>query len=162
MRGLGLILLAALASTAAVAQQSGPPMKQDKDTPLNAVRESNSAAPKRQYDKPFPTGMNWVAISLNGKPLSASRERPSFVLDDQMRARGYGGCSNFAVVAYPLQKQKFMVGPIASTKVNCDKAAAAQERAFFVALRTATEWDYDAGRLVLKGQGGQLQFERGI
>lgn len=168
MRRIGLILLAAIVSTSAFAQQrrgalevpSGP----TSDDARRAVRESQQggAVPQRQYDKPFPTGMNWVAVALNGKPLGASRERPSFMLDDQMRARGFGGCNSFSVVAYPLRQQKFAVGPIAHTNTNCDKAAAVQERSFFEALRLASEWDYDAGKLVLKGPRGQLQFERGI
>ncbi|MBN9064399.1 MAG: hypothetical protein BGP06_18315 [Rhizobiales bacterium 65-9] len=170
MRRVGLILLAAVAATPAFAQRQQPQQRSLLDTPSGpttddarrAMREEQGAVPQRQYDKPFPTGMNWVAVTLNGKPLAASRERPSFVLDDQMRARGFGGCNTFSVVAYPLRQQKLAVGPIAHTKTNCDKAAATQERAFFEALRTANQWDYDAGRLVIKGQRGQLQFERGI
>ena len=154
------------AATSAVAQQavtsSGNPMQRDQST-ASMVREGQEPViPSRQFDKPFPTGMNWVATSLNGKPLSAGPERPSFVLDEQLRARGYGGCNNFAVVAYPLKQQKFAVGPIAHTKKACDKAVTAQENAFFVALRTAQQWDVEAGALVLKGQGGVLRFERGI
>ncbi|MET0604860.1 MAG: META domain-containing protein [Beijerinckiaceae bacterium] len=158
---LGLILVAAVASTAALGQQR--PIGEDTMTPRGAVRDGNQPqiAP-RQYDKPFPTGMNWVATSLNGKPLAAARERPSFLLDDQMRARGYGGCNSFTVVAYPLKQQKLAVGPIAHTKANCDKAAAAQERMFFEALRLSSEWDYEAGSLIVKGQRGTLKFERGI
>lgn len=170
MRRVGLILLAAVLATPALAQGQQPQQRSLLQSPNNsggdeareAVRESQGAVPQRQYDKPFPTGMNWVAVTLNGKPLAAAKERPSFVLDDQMRARGFGGCNTFSVVAYPLRQQKFAVGPIAHTKAACDKAAAAQERAFFEALRTASEWDYSAGRLVLKGQRGQIQFERGI
>ena len=50
------------------------------------------------------------------------------------------------VVAYPLKQQKFAVGPIAHTKAGCDKAAAAQERAFFEALRLLSEWDWKLAR----------------
>jgi heat shock protein HslJ len=149
----------AVCATAALAQTE---VRNDDVTPRQAVRESQEAIPQRQFDKPFPTGMNWVAVSLNGKPLNAASERPSFVLDEQMRARGYGGCNNFSVVAYPLKQQKLIVGPIAHTKGQCDKNAATQERAFFVALRTANHWDYEAGKLVIKGQGGLIRFERGI
>ena len=106
--------------------------------------------------------MNWVVVSLNNKPLDRARDRPSFVLDDQLRARGFGGCNNFSVTAYPLRQQKFAVGPIAHTKMACDKAAAEQERSFFVAFRTATAWDFESGTLILKGQSGTLKFERGI
>lgn len=166
MRRIGFVLLAAVVSTSALAQgrsSLATPSGPTSEDARRAVRESQGAVvPPRQYDKPFPTGMNWVAVSLNGKPLGAARERPSFVLDDQMRARGFGGCNSFSVVAYPLRQQKFAVGPIAHTNATCDKAAAVQERSFFEALRLSSEWDYDAGKLVLKGPRGQLQFERGI
>src|SRR5690606_36520779 len=55
------------------------------------------AGPTRQVDtkvpqpgargKIFPLGSSWIAVSLNGKPFTG--ERPSFRLDDQMRATGF-------------------------------------------------------------------------
>ncbi len=160
MKARGILGMAIAAALAAPAQAQ--PATPGDDPARQSVRQGQQAVPQRQFDKPFPTGMNWVAISLNGKPLGAAKERPSFVLDEQLRARGYGGCNSFTVVAYPLKEQKLAIGPIAHTKAACDKAAAAQERAFFVAFRTANQWDYKDGALVMKGQGGELRFERGI
>lgn len=126
------------------------------------IREDSQYVPSKKTDKIFPSSMNWVAVSLNGKALGGGRERPSFYLDEQLRARGFGGCNNFSVTAFPLRQQKFAVGPIAHTRMSCDKGVADTERRFFVAFRTATEWDLVDGALVLKGQGGVLRFERGI
>ena len=87
-----------------------------------------------QQDKIFPLGSSWVAVSLNGRAFGG--ERPTFSLDDQLRARGFGGCNNYSATTYPLREQGMAVGPFALTKKSCDKAAMASEQAFLVALRT--------------------------
>lgn len=150
---LGVCASAWLAPVAAQEQQKS---RQEQ------IREDMQYVPTKKTDKIFPSSMNWVVASLNGKPLGAGASRPSFYLDEQLRARGFGGCNNFSVTAFPLRQQKFAVGPIAHTRMNCDKGLAEMERRFFVAFRTATEWDMEGGALVLKGQGGVLRFERGI
>ncbi len=63
-----------------------------------------------QQDKIFPLGSSWVAVSLNGKAFGG--ERPTFSLDDQLRARGFGGCNNYSATAYPLREQGMAVGPV--------------------------------------------------
>jgi heat shock protein HslJ len=103
--------------------------------------------------------VNWVAISLNGRPFSG--ERPTFILDEQFRMRGFGGCNTFAATAYPLREQKFAVGPFALTKKTCDKAIMDQERNFLIALRKSVHWDTVVGTLVIKSQDGdELKFDR--
>jgi heat shock protein HslJ len=102
-----------------------------------------------------------VALTLNGKPYSGF-DRPSFNLDKQYRARGFGGCNTFSTTAYPLREQRFAVGPFALTKKKCDQGVMEAERAFLVALRTAMQWDLEGTTLVIKGQSGELRFERSI
>ncbi len=51
-------------------------------------------------------------MSLNGKPF-AGADRPSFIIDKQYRARGFGGCNTFAATAFPLKEQHLAVGPLA-------------------------------------------------
>jgi heat shock protein HslJ len=114
--------------------------------------------PKEQ--KIFPTKTSWIAVSLNGKGFPG--ERPSFVLDEQFRIRGFGGCNTFSAVAYPLREQHFAVGPFALTKKSCDKAIMDSEHSFLVALRTSALWDTVGGQLVIKGQNGELKFERSL
>ena len=142
-------LLAALTlSMAAQAQTKGQPTQQ------------SALVPAPRQEKMFPLGTTWTAVSLNGKPFSG--DRPSFTLDQQYRARGFGGCNTYSATAYPLRQQHLAVGPFALTKRACDKDAAAIERAFLVALRSAAQWDIDGPILTVKTQNGELRFERAL
>ena len=128
--------------------------------------QSSQGEPKKpsvlqRQEKQFPVPSSWVVMTLNGKPYSGA-DRPSFSLDKQYRARGFGGCNTFSTTAYPLREQRFAVGPLALTKKQCDKGVMELERAFFVAMRTAMQWDLDGLNLVIKGQNGELRFERSI
>ncbi len=145
-------LLITLAATAAEAQRG---RRDEGQQP-----PSQGAQPVMKEQKIFPTKVPWVAVSLNGKPFSG--ERPTFILDEQFRMRGFGGCNTFSTTAYPLREQRFAVGPFALTKKSCDKAVMQAEQAFLVALRTSLQWDTVGGQLVLKGQNGELRFERSI
>src|SRR5690348_7289903 len=103
--------------------------------------ESQSNVPKSKRDRQFPVPSSWVAVSLNGKPYSGP-DRPTFVLDQQFRAKGFGGCNTFSATFYPLREQHLAAGPLALTKKQCDKAVMEAEHAYFVAIRTAAQWDY--------------------
>ena len=147
------LLAALLAASAAQAQKkSSNPEEQEKER----IEEQRAALKKR--DKVFPLKSTWVAVSLNNKPFSG--DRPSFTLDDQFRARGFGGCNTFSATAYPLKEQAFAVGPLALTKRSCDKAVMANEMQFLTALRTSAKWDTDGNTLTVKTQRGELRFER--
>lgn len=146
--GIALILAA---SAPALAQSGKLP------TPQEAIQQSQGAVPLK-VQKTFPTKIAWLAVSMNGKPFSG--DRPAFQLDEQLRARGFGGCNTFSAGAYPMGGQRFAVGPIAMTKKTCDKALMDQERQFLIALRTAQVWDTQDGFLIIKGQGGEIKFER--
>ncbi len=115
----------------------------------------------KQQEKTFPLGETWTAVSINGKPFSGG-DRPSFIIDSQYRARGYGGCNTFAATAFPLREQHLAVGPLAVTKKACDKNVATLEQAFLVALRSAAQWDMVGSQLVVKGQAGELRFDRAL
>ena len=116
--------------------------------------------PQSRQEKTFPLGVSWVAVSLNGKPFSG--DRPAFTINQQYRATGFGGCNTFAATAYPLREQRIAVGPLALTKRACDRAAMENEQAFLVALRTAAQWDLVGTSLVMRGQNGELRFDRAI
>lgn len=115
----------------------------------------------RAQEKNFPLDSTWTAVSLNGKPFGGN-DRPSFIVDKQYRARGYGGCNTFAATAFPLKEQHLAVGPLALTKRNCDKAVGASEMQFFTALRTSGQWDMVGSQLVIKSQAGELRFDRAL
>ena len=115
----------------------------------------------KPQEKIFPLGSMWTAVSMNGKPFTGA-DRPSFIIDTQYRARGYGGCNTFTATAFPLREQHLAVGPLALTKKTCDKALAASEQAFLIALRTAGKWDLDGSQLVIRSQNGELRFDRAL
>ncbi|ACA16732.1 protein of unknown function DUF306 Meta and HslJ [Methylobacterium sp. 4-46] len=117
--------------------------------------------PAKAQEKIFPLDSTWTAVSLNGKPFPSS-ERPSFIIDKQYRARGFGGCNTFAATAFPLKEQHLAVGPLAITKKACDKGLAATEMQFFTALRTSAQWDLVGSQLVIKSQAGELRFDRAL
>jgi heat shock protein HslJ len=152
---IAVLFLAAAASTPADAQRR--PGSQSSD-PQKQPPKNEGLAPRQE--KTFPTKVAWMDVSLNGKPFSG--ERPTFILDEQFRLRGFGGCNTFSATAYPLREQRFAVGPFALTKKACDKALMDQEKNFLIALRTSVQWDTVAGDLVIKSQNGELKFQRSI
>jgi heat shock protein HslJ len=146
-----LVAALALATTAAQAQNQFGYGRKKEEAP-------KGPAPKQE--KQFPFGASWTLVSLNGKTFSG--ERPSFILDQQYRIKGFGGCNTFSATAYALREQRFAVGPLALTKKACDKGVMASEQAFFMALRTAALWDLAGPNLVIKGQNGELKLERSL
>jgi heat shock protein HslJ len=126
------------------------------------VKNNPKEPPKPQkQEKQFPLDASWVAISLNGKPYTD--HRPTFTLDKQLRAKGFGGCNTFSVAAYPQTGQRFLVGPFAVTKRACDKDVMAAERTFLLTFHATQEWDLiEGGRLMMKGPKGELIFDRAL
>lgn len=118
------------------------------------------APPEKKQEKQFPLGSSWTVVSLNGKPFSG--ERPSIAVNQQLRATGFSGCNNFSATLYPLRQQSIAVGPLALTRKSCDKGLMQSEMTFLVALRTAAKWDLVGANLVIKGQNGELRFERSL
>ena len=117
--------------------------------------------PTKVTEKQFPLDSTWTAVSINGKSFGGA-DRPSFIIDKQYRARGYGGCNTFAATAFPLKEQHIAVGPLALTKKSCDKGLAATEQAFFIALRTSAVLDFAGSQHVLKIPNGELKFDRAL
>ena len=156
---MGLFRLAALVLSAAAMTATAQAQSSGAKSGQQAEPRKPSILDKRE--KQFPVPSSWVALTLNGKPYHGF-DRPSFSLDKQYRARGFGGCNTFSTTAYPLREQHLAVGPLALTKKQCDKALMEAERAYFIALRTASQWDLEGLNLVIKGQSGELRFERSI
>jgi heat shock protein HslJ len=128
--------------------------------PLRAPTQEQSIIPQPRPEKQFPLGAAWSAVSVGGKPVSG--ERPSLLVDDQLRAKGFGGCNTYSATAYPLNQQGLAVGPVAVTRRACDGGQMNSERAFLVALRGARKWDLVEGRLVITGVAGEIRFERAL
>ncbi|MCO4053830.1 MAG: META domain-containing protein [Bosea sp.] len=146
---VGMVAAAGLVAAGALAQTRPDPRYSD-----------TNPVPQPRTEKQFPLGASWSAISLNGRPLDG--ERPTLVIDDQLRAKGFAGCNTFSAAAYPLRDQGFAVGPVAVTRRACPAPAMAAERSFLVSLRGARKWDIVNGQLVLQGVGGELRFERAL
>ena len=146
-----------IAATHAQAQSVTGFGKQSRDQPK---KEQYIPGAKAQ-EKVFPLGATWTAVSLNGKAFTGA-ERPSFIVDSQYRARGYGGCNTFAATAFPLREQHLAVGPLAITKRSCEKGLSTLEQAYFIALRTAGQWDLVDSQLVIRSQNGELRFDRAL
>jgi heat shock protein HslJ len=148
-------ILAALATVSVAHAQSAATLGR----PAGPTRQVDPKVPQPlERDKIFPLGSSWTAVSLNGKPFSG--ERPSFKLDDQLRATGFSGCNTYSTTAYPLRDQGLAVAPFAVTKKTCDKASMAIEQAFLMALRTSGKWDIQGRTLIIKSQNGELRLER--
>lgn len=161
-------LTAALAGAIAVAALAAGPALAQGTNNITGFGAGRNQEKKPQYvpgakpqEKMFPLGASWTAVSLNGKPYTGA-DRPSFIIDTQYRARGYGGCNTFTATAFPLREQHLAVGPLALTKKSCDKALAATEQAFLIALRTSGAWDLVGSQLVIRTQNGELRFDRAL
>lgn len=157
MRVAILVTLLAVGVASVASAQQKPMGRADPNA--RAQPEPQGQVPQRQR-KEFPLGASWTLADQNGKPFGG--DRPSFVLDDQYRVRGFSGCNTFSAVAYPLREQRFGVGPIALTRKACDKAIMDSERAFLIAFRKSQQWEVESGSLLLKSEAGTLRFERGI
>ena len=146
-------LLSVLVAAPALARQARQPAAAPKPAAQGAL------APRQ--DQIFDIGVSWMAVSLNGQPL-AGPDRPSFSIDKQFRARGFGGCNTFAATAFTLREQRLAVSPLTWTKKKCAPAVMASEMAFFQAIRYAVQWDQQGSTLIVKSQNGELRFERAI
>ncbi|MGL4437785.1 MAG: META domain-containing protein [Bosea sp. (in: a-proteobacteria)] len=133
---------------------------QGSNRPARPQQQEVNPVPQPRPEKQFPLGASWSAISINGRVLGG--ERPSLLVDEQLRAKGFAGCNTFSATAYPLREMGFVVGPVAVTRKACDGGATANERTFLVALRGARKWDVVNGQLVIQGVAGELKFERAL
>jgi len=122
--------------------------------------EQPQEIPPQKQEKTFPFDASWTANQMNGRAINGFRA--TLKVDSNLRGTGYGGCNTFSASAYPLRQQGFAVGPIAVTKMACDKGASDFERSYLMALRTARQWDLVEGRLVIKTANGEIRFDRGI
>ncbi len=160
MNALRLAALAAVlvAATAAQAQTAQP--NAGGQRPQGGTQGNPSNVPQPRQEKIFDLGAQWVAVSLNGKPFTG--DRPSFSIDKQFRARGFGGCNTFAATGFPLREQRLAVSPLTWTKKTCAPAIMASEMAFFQAFRYAAQWEQQGSTLILRTPSGELRFERAI
>lgn len=152
--------VAVLAIAALTVLSSAPAEAQGARGPARPQGQEDNPVPQPRPEKQFPLGAAWSLVSLSGKAVAG--ERPTLVVDEQLRAKGFAGCNTFSATAYPLREQGFVVGPVAVTRKACEGAVNASERAFLVALRGARKWDLVNGQMVIQGVAGELRFERAL
>jgi heat shock protein HslJ len=113
-----------------------------------------------QPDKTFPTKIVWTLYSFNGKPITGD---VNFLIDDNNRGSGSGGCNTWSATLVPVRGQRLAMGPIAITKKQCAKEVTQLEFAFLIALRSGPHWDIVGPDVVIKGEkGGEMKFRRSL
>ncbi|MDR1827967.1 MAG: META domain-containing protein [Methylobacteriaceae bacterium] len=157
----------------AMAQQTGRPLQIQPANPPKPEKPAR-AEPREQAAKPtptpntpdggmprektFPENVSWTLVTLNKRAVSG--DRPTMILDKQMRMRGFAGCNTYSATSYPLRGQRIAVGPIAFTRKKCDNALMNLERSYLVTLRGAYQWDIIGPQLLVRSADGELVFER--
>lgn len=146
-------LAMALAATGAEARER----KREK-----APADPKAAAEERyKQEKTYPTKTTWALRSINGKAVPADYEI-TFMIDDNFRGSGFGGCNYWSATIYPQRDQKLLAGPVAVTKKMCEPARMQLERAFLGAVHSGPNWDLQGHQLTMKGRGGALVFDRAL
>ena len=112
-------------------------------------------------EQQFPFGATWILDNIDGKPVAG--DTPSFMVDDKLRATGFGGCNTFSMALYPIKEQKLAAGAIATTRKQCGKPVDDLERSMLVGLHSLPTWKLEPnGDLTVKGQTSTMRFRRGL
>ena len=122
--------------------------------------EKKDAEKKDAYESPFPTKMDWVLASANGKspPVEAT-----MAIDENLRGTGSAGCNNWSATLYPVKGHRLAMGPVALTKKSCSPEVTAFERLFLTILHSGPTWELKGSTLTVKHpQAGTLVFNRGL
>lgn len=155
--GLLALCLAAGAGLAQAQEAAGKGKGKEKGKP-----DSKPDLGERfRQEKTYPTKTTWALRSINGKPVP-SEYAATFMIDDNFRGQGFGGCNYWSSTIYPQRGQKLLAGPPAVTKRECDKARMATERTFLIALHTGATWDIVGPQLILKNRNMTLVFDRAL
>jgi heat shock protein HslJ len=156
MKKFAYLTVAALAP-ALLAQpvlaQKKPPAQQEGE------KQDAKKDDKYKYEPQFPTKMNWILSTANGKapPVEATMS-----IDENLRGTGNSGCNAWSATLYPVRGQKLMMGPVAMTKKTCPAEQTALERMFLSVLHTGPTWELVGSTLTIKSQAGTLVFNRGL
>ncbi|MBK9083643.1 MAG: META domain-containing protein [Rhizobiales bacterium] len=162
VRRIGLSALCIAAAAGALVGAAEAQMGRRKaDPPPKSSEPQKPLDTSAKPDKTYPTKVTWQLKALGQKAVPVSAEI-TMMIDENFRGTGYGGCNNWSATIYPLNGQKLVSGPIASTKRKCDAAKMQLEHAFLVALHSGGVWDLDGPDLVVKTQAGVLRFFRAL
>ena len=154
---IALVGLAALIASPASAQGRKP-----KTAPAEKQEQSGATGDKKidqKIDKEFPTKATWNLKEINGKPPAGEA---SLTIDGALRGTGVSGCNTWSATIYPIKGQKLAMGPVVTTKKQCDPAVMAFEKEYLTILHSGPTWDTQGDTLTVKGQTGTLTFLRSL
>jgi heat shock protein HslJ len=104
---------------------------------------------------------DFVALDVNGVPITGDQPL-TLRLDADGRASGSSGCNSFTA-SYELgSKERFTLGPIASTRMACPPAIMEQETRYLSILDAAESYSvYASGSVsVIAPDGRAIRFRR--
>lgn len=151
MKRLAVPLALALLAMPAMAAPRAP-----KQEPVNVPDGKTPITGKRSF--PFNESMR--VTKLGRRVL----ERPiTFIITDNLRIEGHGGCNGFSATAYPLVDGRLVIGPIAATRKACGGRTLEEETFFFRVVRSMRTWKMspDARGVIFSGPPGNINVERG-
>jgi heat shock protein HslJ len=151
---------AALAALAVTLAASGAEAR-ERGGKKEAADPKAAAEERYKQEKTYPTKTTWALRSINGKAVPADYEI-TFMIDENFRGSGFGGCNYWSATIYPQREQKLLAGPVAVTKKMCEPARMQLERAFLVGVHSGPNWDLQGHQMTLKGKGGTLVFDRAL
>jgi heat shock protein HslJ len=114
-----------------------------------------SPLPRREL-----VGPTWQLLSYNngrGAVVSVLPEplaNATFTAEGQVR--GSAGCNTYRG-AFTARGETLSIGPLATTRMACSPPVMQQEQAFLQALESATQYRFEANRLVLRNAEGAMQ-----
>ena len=112
----------------------------------------------------FPINRNFVAVSLNGEPLTrAELPRPQTLQARRestfrLRAFGYGGCNGWIATLMVMPPRSIVWGDQHRTLVPCGRAGVQEER-YLAALLGTTRWRREERTLILENDTDILRFQ---
>ncbi|MFM8745617.1 MAG: META domain-containing protein [Aestuariivirga sp.] len=102
---------------------------------------------------------DWQITAIEGKPVAAG-SAPSVKFGEDGKINGNGSCNRF-FGGYSLTGEGLTAGPLASTKMMCEQALMAQERAVMEILEGLSGFAIaDDGTLTLRARDGRTMTAR--
>ena len=100
-------------------------------------------------DDEAPLTARWIAIELDGKTVDGPTL--DYTTD---KVSGTGGCNRFnGQIA--IEDDAIQIGPLMSTKMFCEGKSDIEAK-YFAALEQARAFTLEDGKLLLKGEDGQV------
>ena len=158
MKKIAVVALAAL-TPLLLAQPAFAAKKKKTGEDGQAEQQGKKEEDKNAYETQFPTKMNWVLESANGKNPPAEA---TMAIDENLRGTGVSGCNSWSAALYPVKGHRLAMGPVAQTKKTCSPDAMAFERLFLTILHSGPTWELQGSVLTVKAQAGTLVFNRGL